>query len=294
MTVETFAAAPADVDRPASGMRWRTMVTAALLVLLGGAALGGWAVWRYATPAAVVAPNPDAVVRAAPLPANAVARPAVAAAPAPAPLSSSTLTAPESFATRLALLEDRLARITVAADGALGNAGKAEALVIALAARRAIDRGAPLGPLEAPLRARFSDTQPQAVEAIITAARAPVSDRQLIDQFEELRRTLEQTPNANLIERVRAGIDSLIIIRRSDQPSPAPQDRYARAHAALERGRYDLAIAETERMPGATAPNAAAWLNSLRRRNDAARALDLIETAALVSPAPPAVPVAPR
>jgi hypothetical protein len=54
----------------------------------------------------------------------------------------------------------------------------------------------------------------------------------------------------------------------------------------------DVALAEVLRMPGH--PAAASWIGAARRYIAARRALDTIETAALLDPRnPPAVPLAP-
>jgi hypothetical protein len=81
-------------------------------------------------------------------------------ASAPLPASPQSVSQLEA---RLAAVSSRLDGITREADEAGGNAGRAEALLIAFAARRALDRGAPLGYLEGELRLRFADAQPRAV-----------------------------------------------------------------------------------------------------------------------------------
>src|SRR3546814_17595658 len=64
-------------------------------------------------------------------------------------------------------------RSTLQAASASGNATRAEGLLIAFAARRALDRGLSLGYLEAQLLLRFGDDQPNAVKTIIDTARDP-------------------------------------------------------------------------------------------------------------------------
>jgi hypothetical protein len=264
------------------GFSWRTMLVSGTILLVGGGAVGSWLAWTYMPPAprAASAPAAPGAAAAAQAPAPRPAVAPVAALPA-APL---TATQEGTLATRIALLEDRLSRISATADGASGNAAKAEAMLLALAARRTLDRGLPLGVLEAQLRLRFGETQPVAVNAIIAAGRAPVTGEELATQLSALRSQLDAEPDASILDRIRSGIDSLIIIRPNDAPSPAVDNRFARALRGLERERIDLAIAEVEAMPGATAPDVAAWLNRARLRNDAARALDLIESAAILEP----------
>src|SRR3546814_289458 len=77
--------------------------------------------------------------------------------------------------TRVSELEDRMSRIKVQAQAASGNAARAEGLLIAFAARRALDTGGPLGYIEGQLRLRFGRAQPRAVATIINAAREPAT-----------------------------------------------------------------------------------------------------------------------
>jgi hypothetical protein len=76
---------------------------------------------------------------------------------------------------RLAAVSSKLDAISEQAAGAGGNAARAEGLLIAFSARRALDRGSPLGYLEGELRLRFGDTQPRAVATIVNAANAPIT-----------------------------------------------------------------------------------------------------------------------
>lgn len=283
-----------DLSHRRGGVSWRTLFVAGAAMLIGGGALGAWLFASYAPAPAVLVGQERVAPPAAPT------VPPVRPQPlTPAPAAPLTATQEGTIATRLALLEDRLARISVAADGASGNAAKAEAMLIALSARRALDRGLPLGVLEAPLRIRFGETQPVAVNAIIAAGRAPVTEDELAARLVALRGVLDVEPEAGILDRIRNGIDSLIVIRPSDAPSPTQDSRYARAIRALDRSRIDLAIVEVEAMPGARHPDVAAWLRAARLRNDAARALDLIESAAILEsgaaePDSAAEPVTPR
>jgi hypothetical protein len=74
---------------------------------------------------------------------------------------------------KVSALEQRLAEINQQANAAAGQATRAEALLVAFAARRAIERGQPLGILENQLRVRFGATQPGAVDRVIAAAAHP-------------------------------------------------------------------------------------------------------------------------
>src|SRR5205814_8641826 len=92
--------------------------------------------------------------------------------------------APETV--RMADIEGRLARVENATEHAEGSAGRADALVVAFAARRAIDRGVALGYLENLLVDRFGAQHQAAVATIITASRQPVRLNDLIAEYDSL------------------------------------------------------------------------------------------------------------
>ena len=64
-------------------------------------------------------------------------------------------------------------------------------------------------------------------------------------------------------------------------PSVKPDARYRRALTRLESGDVDSALAETMRLPGAS--RAGAWVARARRYIAAHRALDEIESSALLA-----------
>ena len=79
----------------------------------------------------------------------------------------------------------------------------------------------------------------------------------------------------------RRGLGSLVEVRRADRPSTNPDARYSRALQRLSSGDVDQALAETMRLPGAA--NATDWVDKARRYVAAHRALDEIESAALLT-----------
>lgn len=196
---------------------------------------------------------------------------------------------------RVAELEGRLGSIGARANAAVGNADRAEGLLVAFAARRALDRGIQLGYIEALLRERFGGSQPQAVATIIAAGRQPITLEELQAGLSELGPDLAaQGPNEGWWDGVKRELAGLIIVRKSDAPSPAPADRLARANRQLEAGHVTAALAEVARMPGRE--RASSWIAKARRYSAAREALDVIETAALLEPrdqAPPPVAVTP-
>jgi hypothetical protein len=275
----THFPAPASDNLPVKRSPWRLTTVALILTLLVGAASGGWLALRFfgETQPVVAVPNAPVAAGAATKAAPAT----VAVVPATIPVTASEAGA---IAARVGLLEERLSRITLAAESASGNAARAEALLVAFAARRAIERGFPLGAMEAQLRLRFGETQPNAVQSILSAAADPVTSEELLQRAGALRPVLLADASDGWIARLGNGLSTLVVVRAADAPSSAPAQRHERAMRALENGRVDIAIAEIEAMPGKASPLVASWINDARRYNDARRSLDLIETAAILEP----------
>ncbi len=184
---------------------------------------------------------------------------------------------------RVVQLEERLNRISVEAQAASGNAARAEGLLVAFAARRALDSGAPLGYVEGQLRLRFGQAQPRAVATIINAAHEPVT---LTDLRAGLLAVADQVthnpPDIGWWEALEQEARELVTIRKATSPTQRPQAALDRALRYIDAGRINSALAEVERMPGRA--SAARWIEYARRYQEARRALDLIETAAILEP----------
>lgn len=280
MPDEIFSKPRPVVHRGGSG---RTILFTALLAFLAGAALIGWLVWDgklqldmgKSAPAVSVTssqPSASALVSTQPTAEPSVAQPAAAA-----------VIAQGAEDQRLAALEARLAQLDLRAAAASGNAARAEGLLIAFAARRTIERGAPLGYLDDQLRLRFMAAQPQAVETVLAAARQPVTLDQLAAQLDVMSNDLAATPiDESGWARLRREVSGLFVIRRDDAPSTTPLDRLDRAKLMLRAGRIDDAIGEISRLPGAV--SASEWIVTARRHGEALKALDLIEKAAMLEP----------
>ena len=155
-------------------------------------------------------------------------------------------------------------------------------MVVAFAARRANDRGVQLGYLETLLVDRFGNRHPRAVATIVTASRSPVRLDDLIAEYDTLGPQLRSGgPQDSLWTSFQRELGSLVNIRRADVPSSKPDARYRRAVGRLESGDVDTALAETMRLPGAS--RAGAWVSKARRYVAAHRALDEIESSALLA-----------
>ena len=187
---------------------------------------------------------------------------------------------------RVAELERRISLVDTQSRAAVGNADRAEGLLVAFAARRALDRGVALGFLEALLRQRFGETQPQAVGTVITAARDPVTLQELQDGLQQVSpQLIGAGPQQSWWDALRAELGGLITVRREGTPSTEPSERLNRATRRLESGEVDVALAEILRLPARD--HAGDWITKARRYVAARRALDTIETAALLDPRNP-------
>lgn len=219
-------------------------------------------------------------------PAAAPTAPATAFVPPPeagssASLDSEALGARQSaLAAQLATLEARTATIDMASRAAAGNAVRAEALMVAFAARRAIDRGLALGYLEGQLRARFGSGQPAAVAAILRAAHAPVTVEDLRLGLDTIAPDLATGATKDgWLTSLRRELSGLIVLRREGSPSPRPADRLDRIRRLLDARQVEAALAEVARLPGA--PQAERWTTAAARYVEAHRALDTIEAVAI-------------
>lgn len=268
---------PVDGAVPVKRLSFRALFIAAMILLLAGVVGGGWAMsrWMAADPKTeTVANDVPAAGGELALVSDTPAESAAAALPA----------GPDALGARVAELEQRLSRITLQAESASGNASRAEGLLVAFAVRRALDRGLSLGYLEAQLRLRFGDDQPNAVKTIIDTSREPVTLEQLRAELDAIAPELvgRNNDNGSLWTGLRRELSELFVVRAAGTQSPRASERLERARRYLAGGMADKAIAEIEAMPGA--PAAGEWLIEARRYHEARRALDLIETAAILEP----------
>lgn len=277
--------------KPRKSGSWQAILGVALSAFLLGALVVGYTSWD-GDPQRGQAVSQDNDAEAAPsalMTADAVAQPSPAATQAQVEAAEEATEAVErvqeqqgGLDQRLAAAEQRLARLDLQAQAAAGNAARAEGLLIAFATRRALERGAELGYLADQLRLRFSDALPNAVTTVIETSRDPITLDQLIARLEGLAPKLAETTEEPSFDRFKREISELFVVRRESAPSPQPQRRLERARLFLQSGRVGAAIEEVQNLPGAASGEA--WIADARRYAAAQRALDLIETSAVLEP----------
>jgi hypothetical protein len=254
-----------------NGMSWSARLLVGLVLIIVGAGAATWGLAHYQPAARFLG------VTARPATPPQQAQPLIAQSPQPQ-AAAATAAADQP---RLSDLEARLARVENATRQAQGSAGRADALVVAFAARRAIDRGVALGYLEPLLVDRFGAQHEQAVATIITASRQPVRLNDLISEYDDLGPVLRRGVNQeSWWSSFKRELGSIVEVHRADQPAVNPDARYQRAQRRLAAGEVDQALTETMRLPGAR--GADDWVAKARRYILAHRALDEVESAALL------------
>jgi len=184
---------------------------------------------------------------------------------------------------RVAAMEQRLSRLDLQSQAAAGNAARAESLLVTFAARRSLERGVPLGYLADQLRLRFGDAQPNAVRTVIEVSRDPVTLDRLVARLDGLAPALAAAPpREGALGWLSRELGELFVVRRADSPSPEPRRRLERARLFLQSGRAQAAVSEVRNLPNAA--GAAGWIADAERYAAAQRALELLETAALLEP----------
>lgn len=245
-------------------MNWRAGVALSILAFVGGGLAIGWLAssgltpWAGDSPAASVAPEtPDAAL----------------APPPPVNPMLTTSMAPQ-------ILQP------------IADSARTEAMLVAIAARRAITAGAPLDDLNPRLDAAFGTTQPQALARIRAAEKERLTPVALASEFDAVAPALASENGSNW-SRIQREVRNLFVLRRSDGVRPSRDAQMQRIRDLLLTGNAGSAIALASAMPGAA--KAQDWLIKARRYRDAQTALDNLEKYALAMPmiAPQAAPIAP-
>src|SRR5438067_3095180 len=261
------------MNAPRNRMSWSARLLIGLILIIAGAAAAVWGLAHYQPAARFLGIVPAAPPPLTPKPIAVTTGPA---AQLPAQQSNVTENA------RIAQLEERLSHVENATQRAEGFAGRADALVVAFAARRAIDRGVALGYLENLLVDRFGAQHQAAVATVITASHQPVRLEDLTSEYEALGPELRRGgPEDSWWTNFKRELGSLVELHRADRPAMNAEARYGRALQRLSSGDVDQALAETMRMPAASRAND--WIAKARRYVAAHRALDEVESAALLA-----------
>ena len=258
-----------------SGMGWGARLIVALVLLIVGAAVAVWGLAHYQPAARFLGVVP------AQQPVILTPKPVVTSPEVTPQAQAQPQAHEEAQGQQIANIQNRLNAVENATARAEGSAGRADALVVAFAARRAIDRGVALGYLENLLVARFGAQHRAAVATVITASRQPVRLDDLIAEYDLLGPELRGGgPQDSWWTNMKRELGSLVEVHSADRPASNAAARYDYARQRLAAGNVDKALVETMRLPGAG--RAGDWIGKARRYIAAHRALDEIESAALL------------
>lgn len=161
--------------------------------------------------------------------------------------------------------------------------GRTEAMLVAFAARRAMDKGAPLDYVENPLLSLFGRSNPKEVAIIVEASEKPVRLSVLQNQLETATEILlSQDNDASQWEKFKQEMRTLFVIRKAGTQPAQPERRLARIKIALAERDVQTAVAEMKEMPGAA--KAQKWIDLANRYILIQNALDSIEKTAIGLP----------
>jgi hypothetical protein len=213
------------------------------------------------------------------------AMPQVSALQSEVPVQMAPSPGENALSLRIAALAQRLDRLDQRAEAAAGNVEHTETLLLAFAARRALEHGAPLGALGDQLKLRFGAAQPAAVATLIAGGKDLVPISQLAARLDAMEPALTTAPGRQTMwGRIAREVSELFVIRRDwALPSDAAA-QFGDARLALSQGRIDDAIAQVQHLSAGR--DTAAWVAAARRTRDVERALDAIDMAAVVDPRP--------
>jgi hypothetical protein len=175
----------------------------------------------------------------------------------------------------------------------VADSAHTEAMLLAIAARRAIENGKPLGGLLPRLQTTFGQTQAQALATLAAAGESPLSNAVLLAEFEEIAPKLSR-PAGTGWARIQYELSTLFVLRRSDRAQSPSAARILRIKQNLMAGETPTALRLVRALPGA--PNAADWIAKAQKAIAVKGALDTLDRAAIsaiTAPAPLALPLVP-
>jgi hypothetical protein len=263
--------------------RTRALLGTGVVLVVALAGLAWWDGWQPSGLFSVKRSPAPVVVAAAPLPTPSASASEATAAQARQAVAQVQQVVQQQggLDSRVAAMEQRLTNLDMQLQAASGNAARTEGLLVAFAARRAVERGDPLGFLADQLQLRFGEAHPNSVRTIVDFSHEPVTLDQLVARLQGLEPALVKSPkDEGALSWLSREISGLFVIRRSTTPSPEPQRRVDRAQLFLESGRIAPAIAEVKNLPNAR--EAADWIADAERYAAARDALDMLEKTAIL------------
>jgi hypothetical protein len=185
----------------------------------------------------------------------------------------------EILESRLRLLEQT--RASSAAASAL-PAGT-ERLILILAARRAMERGAPHDQIAQALAGSFGDQTKSLTDAVVANAGKPAGTAELAADFEKIAAPLGSKSGESWFD----ALTNMAVIRQKSAAVKTPSELVEAARTALKSGDTAASIKFIAQHPARD--EAKPWLDKARKTVAEARALDALEQLAFSQPQPATV-----
>ena len=271
---------------PSGGVKFRTIILLLLIAFIGGIISAGWAITRYdifqtgnSAPSIVMDRN---IIKESGT-ADSETKPSQSAELARTAANQKTAIDNQSIREPINNLGESLPPNDTRSQQASATVDRAESMLIAISARRAVDSGSALGYLEHELRLKFGNSNPDDVRAITDASNNPVRLATLQNQLDSASDILLSPSNdATIWDVIKKEMGELFVIRKAGSQPPQADRRLARIKTALANRDIETAILEMEKMPGAG--SARDWIALAKRYMRVQQALDAIEKTALSIP----------
>lgn len=182
-------------------------------------------------------------------------------------------------------------RTTASLKSVADEAARAQEVLLVTAARRSIETGQSLGPLEAAIRRRFGERHPEASDAVIRLSHSRITIPTLEEAFNQLKPSLlkatenDEATDPGILDRVASALGAVVRVRGETQAGPAaPEAIISRAEQALRRGDLRSSISHITRLPARSRSVADAWLDRARVYLTGMQALSRLDAVALTPP----------
>jgi hypothetical protein len=179
----------------------------------------------------------------------------------------------------LARLDALAAEVARTSSAAAETDSRTRDLFLLSVARRMLDAGRPLTPIDGAIEGRFRAKDPAAVDALAAWSAAPQTRRTLEARLATIGELPAAADSGSWWERLKSSVSGLVTVRGEAAGTPDSAALLAQARTAMAAG--DLGLAVSALSDGAWPPAVTQWVEDARIRLAAEEALGRLETAAL-------------
>ncbi len=194
-------------------------------------------------------------------------------------VESRAVAAETNDANILARIDALAAEVARTSSAAAETDGRIRDLFLLSVARRMLEAGRPLTPIEAAIDGRFRAKDPAAVEALAAWSAAPQTRRTLEARLATVGDLPVAADSGSWWDRLKARVAGLVTVRGETAATPDSAALLAQARTAMASG--DLGLAISALSDGDWPPTVRQWVEDARIRLAAEEALGRLETGAL-------------